>query len=454
MKTYLIQQEEEKLTFFPKEIRWRALFSLVFVGGFFFSSYGFTNWYADQLPEVRTLMFSWEQHIPFLPWMIIPYWSIDFFYALAFLFCQNKKELNRLVKRLVLVQIVAVCCFLLFPLKLAFEKPVLTGFYGTLFDLLASFDKPYNLAPSLHIALLIVLWDFYSEKTRRIWSYLVSFWAVLIGISVLTTFQHHFIDVPTGVYLGCFTLWAIPKRSFPRLRHITRDKKKMMLSFCYFLGSLIFLNFVFFSSLGILFKSILTWTSFSLFLVSCNYFNDDVYGFMKNLKTGNVSVIGWVLFTPYFMAVWLNAYLWTRGNRVPVEIIDGIWSGPLPLFKRRVKGKDCFLIDMSAEFPLFLQQQNSYLCSPHLDLTLITEDQLLHSMRLLEDQRQNNDIWIACALGMSRSVTLIITWLIARGYVQNIEEALLLFAKHKRKVVLTSIQRQVISNVSKQYSTL
>jgi membrane-associated phospholipid phosphatase len=41
------------------------------------------------------------------------------------------------------------------------------------------------------------------------WRWLVHIWAFLIGVSVLTAYQHHFVDVPTGALLGvaCLRIW-------------------------------------------------------------------------------------------------------------------------------------------------------------------------------------------------------------------------------------------------------
>jgi hypothetical protein len=48
-----------------------------------------------------------------------------------------------------------VTFFVLTPLRFSFEpKPETHGLAGFLFDALAGFDKPFNQAPSLHIALL------------------------------------------------------------------------------------------------------------------------------------------------------------------------------------------------------------------------------------------------------------------------------------------------------------
>ncbi len=67
---------------------------------------------------------------------------------------------------------------------------------------LGVFDGPFNEAPSLHIATTIILFDLYSRKLPR-WALPATIvCALLVGASVLTTYQHHFIDVPTGLLLG------------------------------------------------------------------------------------------------------------------------------------------------------------------------------------------------------------------------------------------------------------
>ena len=70
-------------------------------------------------------------------------------------------------RRLLTAQIVAVVCFILFPLKFTFQQPETHGLAGFLFAALTSFDKPFNQAPSLHIALLVILWRLYARHLPR-----------------------------------------------------------------------------------------------------------------------------------------------------------------------------------------------------------------------------------------------------------------------------------------------
>lgn len=167
----------------------RALLWLALLGPFFFASYGFANWMAGRHATLPVMAFAWETRIPFVPWTIVPYWSIDLFYAISFFLCRQRLELDRHALRLFSAQVIAVTCFLLWPLRFSFERPEIGGVFGWLFDVLLGFDKPFNQAPSLHIVLLIVLWVKFAQYLHGVWRGVLHLWALLIGVSVLTTFQ-------------------------------------------------------------------------------------------------------------------------------------------------------------------------------------------------------------------------------------------------------------------------
>jgi hypothetical protein len=167
---------------------WRqGVLWLAFLGPFFFASYGLSNWLAATRTDVGSIVFAWEPAIPFLAWTIVPYWLIDLAYAVSLLVCTTRAELAAHARRLLAAQLVAVACFVAFPLRFSFARPAVEGPLGWLFAALASFDLPYNQAPSLHLALLVILWQFYHQRLPRAWQPLLHAASLLIALSALTT---------------------------------------------------------------------------------------------------------------------------------------------------------------------------------------------------------------------------------------------------------------------------
>jgi membrane-associated phospholipid phosphatase len=161
---------------------------------------------------VPSLAFTWERHTPFVPAMILPYWSIDLFFVGSFFVCTRPDELRMHVKRLALAMAVATACFLLFPLQMANPRPVVVGFWSIGFTPLHAMDMPYNLAPSLHIALWTILIVVYLRHTRGWLRGAVIAWFALVYVSTLLTWQHHVFDVITGQTLGLLAVYLFRER--------------------------------------------------------------------------------------------------------------------------------------------------------------------------------------------------------------------------------------------------
>jgi hypothetical protein len=161
---------------------------------------------------VPTLAFAWEASVPFVPAMVVPYWSIDLLFVGSFFLCRTRGELRAHVKRLALVMAIATACFLLFPLQMASHRPTVDGFWRLWFAPLDVMDRPYNLAPSLHIAQWTILWVVYARRTRAWLKVLVAAWFALIYASTLLTWQHHTFDLVTGQALGLLALYCFRQR--------------------------------------------------------------------------------------------------------------------------------------------------------------------------------------------------------------------------------------------------
>src|SRR5262249_2137170 len=268
--------------------------------------------------------FAWEREIPFLAWTIVPYWSIDLLYALSFFLGRDKGEIDRLGLRLLSAQVVSVACFLIFPLRFSFACRVTVAVYGTLFDALVGFDLPYNQAPALHLGLLVILWSHYARRLRGPLRWLAHAWFALIGVSVLTTFQHHFIDVPTGALTGFFCLWLWPDRGSPPWTSaaMTTDARRRQLAARYAAGAAL-CAFVALSRGGAALW--LVWLTVALALVALCYIAVGPEGFQK--RGARHSLASAVLLAPYTLFAWINSRLWTWRHRQADSIAEGVSIG-------------------------------------------------------------------------------------------------------------------------------
>jgi hypothetical protein len=397
----------------------RAALWLAFLGPFFYMTYGLANWLASLRSGVPSIVFDWERAIPFIGWTIIPYWSINAFYGVSFFVCRNKSELDTLGRRLLTAQIIAVACFILFPLRFDFVPPEAEGLLRLLFAALTSFDRPFNQAPSLHIAILVILWILYARVVPRRALWFLHLWMLLVGVSVLTTYQHHFIDIPTGVLLGFLCLWLWPDRGPAPLSGIrwTDDRRRAILAGRYGAGALGIATLGWWiGGTGLW----LFWPAWSLVMVAANYAAIGADGFQKG-AVGRISLASRVLLAPYLVGVWINSRMWTRRSPAPVMIADRVALGRLP---------DCMtaagfssVIDLCAELPGHCRSTR-WLAFPMLDLVKPEPEVLRAAAAAIEEARARGPVLVCCALGYSRSVAAVAVWLVRYGAADCVARAI------------------------------
>ena len=215
-------------------LRSSQLAASVGLSALFLVAYGWCNWFTAQRGNVPTLFFEWERSIPFVPLMIAPYMSIDLFFVAAPFLCRNNRELTTFSKRIAAAILIGGVCFLLFPLRFAFERPHAPGWLGAFFDWFRGMDQPYNLLPSLHIALRTILADLYARHTRGVLRHASNIWFVVIGLSAVLTYQHHVMDVVAGFALGAYCLYFFPESAI----HLPATKNRRVGSY-YLIGAVV-----------------------------------------------------------------------------------------------------------------------------------------------------------------------------------------------------------------------
>ena len=403
----------------------RALAWLAFLGPFFFLSYGLANWLAAQRADVPSVVFAWERSIPFWAWTILPYWSIDLLYGISLFICMSRRELDTHAKRLLTAQLIAVACFILVPLRFSFQQPATDGRWRWLFDALGTFDKPFNQLPSLHIALAVILWALYARKLEGIARIVLDAWFVLIGVSALTTFQHHFVDIPTGALLGLLCVWAWPfadegnGRSMLSQWKWARDPSRWRLATYYGVGAVVL------ASLAVITRGWawwILWPAVSLLLVALAYAALGAGAFQKNAR-GHLSFAARTLFAPYLAGAWINSRAWTARDPKPVAIAADVHLGRMPTAREIAASPFLGIVDLAAEFELRAGDRALEVV-PVFDLTIPDARALTQAAAAIERLRSRGPVLVCCALGRSRSACAAAAWLLHSGRARNVESAL------------------------------
>jgi protein-tyrosine phosphatase len=314
--------------------------------------------------------------------------------------------------------------------------------FGWLFAVLAGFDKPFNQAPSLHIALLVILWVMYQRHTQGVWRWVVHGWFGLIGISVLTTYQHHFIDLPTGALAGWICVWLWPtEHPSPLLNaRLTRDRQRWRLGVRYGLGALALVVLAF-SLRG--WWLWLLWPAVSLGLIKANYLVLGATGFQKRADGRLTPAARW-LYAPYLAAAWINSRLWTRKHPQADLIVDNVWLGRIPTSKEQDSFKA--IVDLCAELPIN-PQARAYQCVPVLDLIAPTPAECQQAAEAIERLRASGPLLVCCALGYSRSATAFAAWLLHTGRATTVEQALTIIRTARADVVLHPAHREALEGL-------
>ena len=405
---------------------------LAFLGPFFFLTYGFANWWTARLPHVGAVVFGWERHIPFWAWTILPYMSLDAFYAGSLFLCATRAELDSHAKRLLTASVLSVAGFLLFPLRFSFERPATSGFNGALFTALAGFDKPYNQAPSLHISLALLVWLVYARYLRGAARYAAHGWFLLIAVSVFTTYQHHFIDGVAGAAVGVLCVYLFPDK--PQLwAGGVVSRTHLRLASAYGLVAALCLGLA--AGLGG-WAWLLLWPAGALLLVGLAYAQASTVVFQKH--AGRLSWAARTLLAPYLLGAWWSSRWLTRRTTASVEVAPGIWLGRAPGRADQLSQYHASVLDLTAEFSLGpLAEVRSYRNVPLLDLVAPSAAELAQAVAALNALAAHPPVLVHCALGYSRAAVVVAAWLLHHGAATSVAEALAQVRAVRPWVVLT-----------------
>ena len=408
--TMVFDARPEAPLIFKERLLW-----LLFLGYFFFLVYGTANQLTALNHAVPSMMFGWEQSIPFIPEMIVPYMSIELLFGFSFLLVKTREEIQRHALRLGFVIAFSTLIFLLVPLHYSLEKPIVEGWPNAVFAVL-SVDLPYNQLPSLHVSLAMAVGYMYYCHFKGFLRWFFVAWFVLISLSTLFVYQHHFIDLPTGVLAGLFTFYFIPVKGKSHLPLNFISLKHLHIALNYIVVSIIFTLLAFKYS-GSVVTLLCSWIAFSMLFVAT------LYALGHNLitykKGGQIKVAYWLIFWPYLLANKLLWRIWKKKVPVMVKIADGVWIG------RSLEASDeqhihqngiKTLIDLAPEICNFSPKGIKQYYQPLLDLAIPNPKVIKEITDKISQAKEQGDVLIQCKFGLSRSMITSCAWLITQGH--------------------------------------
>ena len=432
----------------------------------FLAVYGGSNWIASQRADVGEWTFAWERHIPFWPAMIVPYLSIDaFFIAAPFLF-RNRDELRVFTWRVTAAVVTAGVCFLLVPLRFAFERPVIDGWLGTIFQQFTALDRPFNLVPSLHVTLTMILAGAYRRHTRGVIQFAVTTWFVLIGLSTVFTYQHHVVDVIGGLALSVLVFYfvrgertaethaafrlkaeATQSEEWSRARQLSwlaasagrlrasSGARNTRVALYYLAGAaaLVASSLLLWPLTGLL-----LWPAISLAIVSAAYAGTGPWVFAKS--DGELPLTTWLMLWPYLMGQRASLAWYRRQCRPHDAVTPHLWIG------RQLNDREAAqavaagvvaVVDLTPDFtetPIFTRL--SYLNVPTLDLTAPDPAAVERAVRFVSAHAQRGIVYVHCKIGYSRSAAVVAAFLLANGDARTVDEALAMIRRARPQVVI------------------
>lgn len=369
----------------------------------FMTVYNFAAWYTSTAEKVPSFVFDFEKYIPFLPWSIIPYMTSGIFFCFVFFMGKNDEQLKILTRRMLFITVTAGLCFIVFPLQFSLVKPIANNFVlGYSFKFLKIFDSSFNQAPSLHIAYAFVFWTVFRNfrKTRL----LIMLWLILLGISTLTVYQHHFIDILTAAVLAHFSFVIFPYRKDNFLyRNFQVANMYFLLAWIQISAALLLDKY--FDHLWLF----LLWPALMSMIIGYHYQKNNVR-FLKD-KEGNISLLRKFFYTPYLMVYWIF-WKFLRKNKVPLEIAPRIYISSRPGSKDQHyfdSGSLILVYDLSAEIEenSSIKNHTFYRSVPFLDIGTFDDAETKKLIAEITEKYKtlpaDGKILIHCTMGFTRS---------------------------------------------------
>lgn len=396
----------------------------------FITVYALTGWLTSLRTDVGIWAFEWERNVPFVPWLIVPYMSLDLFFVAAPFLCTDCAELRALGRRLTIAIVAAGMVFVLMPLQFAFPRPAPAGWTMGMFGALYGFDRPFNLFPSLHVAILVILCGTYHRQTRGVVRSLTHAWFGLVGLSTMLTYQHHVVDVVGGLALGFLCCYLVPEHRATHLVTTNARIGRWYLAASVVLGT----GAIALRPLGLT----LLWPAVTLAAVAGGYF-----GFHANVarkEAGRLPRTSKAVLAPWLVMQHASLIYYRGQADAWNAVTPSVWIGrqlrepeAIAAVRQGVKA----VVDLTGEFSEARAfRRLPYLSLPILDLTAPGPQQLRTAIDFINLHRAAGTVYVHCKIGYSRSAAVVGAWLLDAGLAATPGEAVAMLRAVRPKLVV------------------
>jgi membrane-associated phospholipid phosphatase len=198
----------------------RAGIALAF-GVVFGTIWASANSLSGDQAERYPLYLGFEQSIPFVPWAMAIYFTLDVLAAIMPFLLRSRSRAIALMVLLIVQVVIAFPFFVWVPIQVGFTGEATSGVWGEFVTDpigLPNYSQ-WNHLPSLHVAYsFTIAWAFRREYGARCWWWM-ALWATVVSVSVLFVHEHHVIDIVAGFALFLLTapvLMPVLERFFGR----------------------------------------------------------------------------------------------------------------------------------------------------------------------------------------------------------------------------------------------
>ena len=196
---------------------------LILIGCLIFSSgsYALINEFNATRSDHFHLYMDWELSIPLVEWMILfyyaayiapffTYWLLDF------------EEVKAMAKSYIFACAIGAVVFLAVPTVLGYPRDeTMLGFFKPLYLYLWKVDQPHNLFPSIHVVIAFLLLRPLLDKPIPKWAKAVTI-TFIVGISssIIFVYQHHLIDLVSGLALAYYSYKFVYQPQLAKARKV------------------------------------------------------------------------------------------------------------------------------------------------------------------------------------------------------------------------------------------